>query len=78
MTGVRGLGLLLAAELDPALGRSAGEVAADCLASGLVVNAVTPTAVRFAPPLVVTDAEIDEAVARFAAVLASPAEEAGS
>ena len=77
VTGVRGLGLLLAAELDPALGRSAGEVAAGCLASGLVVNAVTSTAVRFAPPLVVTDAEIDEAVARFAAVLASPAEEAG-
>ncbi len=75
---VRGLGLLLAAELDPAPGRSAGEVAAGCLAAGLVVNAVTPSAVRFAPPLVVSADEIDEAVARFAAVLAAPAEAAAS
>ena len=78
VAGVRGLGLLLAAELDPAVGRSAGEVAAACLAAGLVVNAVTPTAVRFAPALVVSDDEIDEAVARFAAVLASQAQETGS
>ena len=75
---VRGLGLLLAAELDPALGRTAGQVAAECLAAGLVVNGVTPTAVRFAPPLVVADDEIDEAVARFAAVLAPSTAETGS
>ena len=34
-----------------------------CLDAGLVVNAVTPTALRFAPSLLVTDDEIDEAVA---------------
>ncbi|MCP5024677.1 MAG: acetylornithine transaminase, partial [Actinomycetia bacterium] len=38
--------------------------------AGLVVNGVTPTAVRFAPPITVSDTEIDEAVSRFAAVLA--------
>ncbi len=62
---VRGLGLLLAAELDPATldGRSAPQVAAELLAAGLIVNGVTPTALRLAPPLIVTDDEIDEALA---------------
>ena len=36
------------------------------LGAGLVTNAVTPTALRFAPPLTVTEAEIDEAAACFA------------
>src|SRR5439155_2656264 len=55
---VRGLGLLLAAELAPGLDSKA--VAAGCLDAGLVLNAVTPTALRFEPPLLVTDDEIDE------------------
>ncbi len=66
VTSVRGRGLLLAAELD---GRDARDVYRDLLAHGLVVNAVTPTALRFAPPLTVSDAEIDEAVALVAAAL---------
>jgi len=78
VVAVRGRGLLLAAGLDPALGRSAGEVAAGCLTAGLVVNAVTPSAVRFAPPLVVSEAQIDEAVGRFAAVLEQPTSETES
>ncbi len=78
VVAVRGLGLLLAAELDPAIGRSAGEVAADCLAAGLVVNAVTSTAIRFAPPLLVSELEIDQAVALFGAVLSEAATEARS
>lgn len=68
VTAVRGLGLLLAAELAP--GIDAKGVAAAALAAGLVVNAVSPSALRFAPPLTVTDAEIDEAVAILAPVLA--------
>ncbi|HZR14777.1 MAG TPA: acetylornithine transaminase [Acidimicrobiia bacterium] len=63
---VRGLGLLLAAELR---GFDAKDVAQRCLDAGLIVNAVTPTALRFAPPLVVTDDEIDAAVAILAKVL---------
>jgi acetylornithine/succinyldiaminopimelate/putrescine aminotransferase len=66
---VRGMGLLIAAQLDK--GRDARQVAADCLAAGLVVNAVTPTALRFAPPFTVTDSEIDEAVAILGKVLAA-------
>jgi acetylornithine/succinyldiaminopimelate/putrescine aminotransferase len=57
---VRGLGLLLAAELTP--GTDAKAAAAACLERGLIVNAVTPTALRFEPSLLVTDAEIDEAL----------------
>ncbi|HZJ25423.1 MAG TPA: acetylornithine transaminase [Acidimicrobiia bacterium] len=60
VTAVRGAGLLVAAEL--ADGCDARTVAAACLDRGLIVNAVTPTAVRFAPCLLVTDAEIDAAV----------------
>ena len=62
MVSVRGLGLLLAAELA-AGGPSARDVALAALDRGLVVNAVTPTAIRLAPSLLVTDDEIDEALA---------------
>ncbi len=64
---VRGLGLLLAAELDPGL--DAVAVAAAALEAGLVLNAVTPTSLRLAPPLLVTEAEIDRAVELLTAVL---------
>ncbi|MEZ5216857.1 MAG: aminotransferase class III-fold pyridoxal phosphate-dependent enzyme [Ilumatobacteraceae bacterium] len=67
VASVRGLGLLLAAELEP--GRDAKAVYTELLARGLVTNAVSPTAIRFAPPLTVSDAEIDEALALVAAVL---------
>ncbi len=65
---VRGLGLLLAAQLVDGL--DAREVAAAALARGLVVNAVTPTALRLAPSLLITEAELDEAVALLAQVFA--------
>lgn len=60
VTSVRGLGLLLAAELD---GRDAKQANLELLRNGLVANAVTPTAIRFAPQLLVSDDEIDEAAA---------------
>jgi len=69
---VRGLGLLLAAELVPGL--DAKVVADAALAAGLVVNAVTANSLRFAPPLLVSDAELDEGVAILAAVLAQAEE----
>jgi acetylornithine/N-succinyldiaminopimelate aminotransferase len=67
VTGVRGLGLLLAAELDR---RDARQVARDALGAGLVVNGVSPTALRLAPNLLVTDEEVDEALALLDGVLA--------
>ena len=65
---VRGLGLLLAAEL--AVGLDAKAVASDLLQRGLIVNAVSPTALRFAPPLIVSETEIAQAVDLLSAVLA--------
>ena len=65
---VRGLGLLLAAEL--AVGLDAKAVAAGLLRGGLIVNAVSPTALRFAPPLIVSETEIAQAVDLLSAVLA--------
>ncbi|MBA3605935.1 MAG: acetylornithine/succinylornithine family transaminase [Acidimicrobiia bacterium] len=69
---VRGLGLLLAVGLQRG---DAAAVNRALLDRGLVVNAVSPTALRLAPPLTVSDAEIDEAVAIITAVLdeAAPA-----
>jgi len=64
---VRGRGLLLAAVLDEP---RAGDVAAAALEAGLVVNAVRPDAIRFAPPLSVSSEEVDGAVERFARALA--------
>ncbi|MBA3803903.1 MAG: aminotransferase class III-fold pyridoxal phosphate-dependent enzyme, partial [Acidimicrobiia bacterium] len=66
VAAVRGRGLLLAAELEHG---AAATTCSQLLDAGIVVNAVTPTALRFAPPLTVSDAEIDEAVAAVAAVL---------
>ncbi|HET7487767.1 MAG TPA: acetylornithine transaminase [Acidimicrobiales bacterium] len=67
VASVRGQGLLLAAQLaEPG---TAPAVAAAALAAGLVVNPVTPDALRLEPPLVVTDEEIDEALAVLARVL---------
>ncbi len=56
---VRGLGLLLGVEVA---GAEAKTVVAKCMQLGLVVNAVTGTALRLAPSLLVSEAEIDEAV----------------
>ena len=69
---VRGRGLLLASELtSEALGsRPAAEIASQCLQAGLVVNAITPTAIRWAPPFVITEDDIAEAVGIFSRVLA--------
>ena len=68
---VRGIGLLLAAELNETglAGRTGGEIAAACAAAGVLVNGVTPTALRLAPPITVTANEIDEAVRTIDGVL---------
>jgi acetylornithine/succinyldiaminopimelate/putrescine aminotransferase len=73
---VRGLGLLIAVEIDPvALGGADAKVlAAALLDQGVVVNAVTPTALRLAPSLLISNDEIDHAVAVIGAVLHAAAE----
>ena len=64
---VRGLGLLIAAQL--AAGIDAKRVADACMESGLIINAVTPTALRLAPSLLISDDEMDEAIAILTKVL---------
>ncbi len=75
VVSVRGMGLLLAVELELTGERTAGDVATELLAgvhgTRLVVNAVTPSALRLAPSLLISDDEMDEAVETIAAALAS-------
>lgn len=73
---VRGSGLLLGIELAPGTlaGRTGPEVARACLDRGLILNGITPTALRIAPPFIVSDQQIDEAVAIIAAVLSTSSE----
>ncbi|MGH2814396.1 MAG: hypothetical protein ACRDLC_04470, partial [Actinomycetota bacterium] len=60
-------------DLGPEAPADARQAALAALGRGLVVNPVTDTALRLAPPLVVTEDEIDEGLARLGAAL----EEAG-
>jgi acetylornithine/N-succinyldiaminopimelate aminotransferase len=56
---VRGRGLLRAVAFDAPVARKVAEAAFE---RGLLVNDATPTAVRLAPPLVITDDDIDAAL----------------
>ncbi len=58
VTEVRGRGMLLAIRLDADV---SGEVVVQCRDKGLLVNNVRPDAIRFMPPLTVSDDEIDRA-----------------
>ncbi len=57
---VRGKGLLLAVQLADSI--SAKEIERQCLAAGLVVNALAEHTIRLVPPLIVTEDECSEAV----------------
>jgi acetylornithine/N-succinyldiaminopimelate aminotransferase len=64
---VRGRGLMLACEVDvpaPAVVRRA------LLSERLIVNATGPTTIRLLPPLIVSEADIDDALERLGAALA--------
>jgi predicted acetylornithine/succinylornithine family transaminase len=63
---VRGCGLLLAGVLD---GRDAGSVVDACRERGLLVVTAGPDVLRLLPPLVVTEAEVEEALAVLREVL---------
>ncbi|GAB3874661.1 acetylornithine transaminase [Terrabacter terrigena] len=55
VAGTRGRGLLRAVELD---GIPSSAVMAAAREAGFIVNAVTPTAIRLAPPLVISESEL--------------------
>ena len=65
---VRGRGLMLAIDVDPAL--AAPDLARRALLEQrVVVNATGPATIRLEPPLIVSEEEIDEAVARLGALV---------
>ncbi len=67
ITEVRGLGLLVAVELAA----EAAPVVDACRERGLLVNAVRPTALRLAPPLIVGETDVDQAIEILDAALAA-------
>ncbi|MCY1042745.1 aspartate aminotransferase family protein [Corallococcus sp. bb12-1] len=64
---VRGRGLLLGVELD----REVAPIIAKLRDAGLLVNSAGDTTLRFAPPLIITRQELDEALGILQRVLAS-------
>ncbi|MBI4307408.1 MAG: acetylornithine transaminase [Chloroflexi bacterium] len=67
VTDVRGMGLLTAIEFDAPISEA---LTLACLEEGLIVNNVKSTALRLAPALVVTKADIDEALSILDKVIA--------
>jgi predicted acetylornithine/succinylornithine family transaminase len=59
VTEVRGRGLLIAMQFDQEI---AEKLVLACLNRGLLVNKVKPDALRFMPPLTITEKEVDKAV----------------
>ena len=52
---VRGIGLILAIDIDG----SSADVAKDCMEQGILVNSIQPGTLRFIPPLIVSQKNID-------------------
>ncbi len=67
---VRGMGLMIGADVAADLGKTAGNVASACIESGLLIL-TAHSALRFLPPLTITKEEIDKGLARLKAVLES-------
>jgi len=64
---VRGLGMMVALELHEPL---AGQAQQECQEKGLLVNAIGDKVLRFLPPLIVTEAELNRALTVLEQVLA--------
>ncbi len=59
ITDVRGRGLLLAVEFNSDI---AQDVLLACLDKGLLINRLKPNAIRFIPPLIITNNDVDKAL----------------
>ncbi len=68
VSDVRGRGLLAAMEFSCDIAQS---VVNACLEQGLLVNKLKPNALRFMPPLIISNSEVDEALGILETVLAS-------
>lgn len=65
---VRGMGLMIGADMAADCGKTAGNVASACINAGLLIL-TAHSALRFLPPLTITKEEIDEGLARLKMVL---------
>ncbi len=65
---IRGMGLLIAIEFSSDI---AADLISECNRNGLLVNAVRPNAIRFMPPLTVSEEEISEAMVKFTSAIES-------
>jgi len=65
---VRGEGLLIGIVLSTPIAKS---IAAQLLADGFLVNAANESVIRLAPPLVITNSQLDEFIAAFRKVMTS-------
>ena len=66
--GIRGMGLLIALQFQSAI---APAVVAAANNEGVLLNPVLPDAVRFMPPLIITEADVDECVAKLDRAIAT-------
>lgn len=64
---VRGRGLLVGVELTQ---NRSMEIVTNCLQKGLLLNPVNENTIRFMPPLIITEQDVDEAAGILAGVLA--------
>jgi acetylornithine/N-succinyldiaminopimelate aminotransferase len=69
---VRGRGLLVAVEFKDDI---AAPLVIDCLKAGLLVNQLKPNAIRFMPPLIIGNGEVDEALGILDGVLSGAAKD---
>jgi acetylornithine/succinyldiaminopimelate/putrescine aminotransferase len=56
---IRGRGLMIGVELNQPVAR---KIMLQCLENGLVLNAVGDSILRFLPPLIITENDVDEAM----------------
>lgn len=68
---VRGRGLMVGAELVPALAGKAGEIGDAARAGGVLILQAGPNVLRFLPPLTITQKELAEGMKRLDAAIAS-------
>lgn len=71
LADVRGWGLLKGIKINDDAGVTAGELVGDAMNEGLLTVAAGPSVVRFVPPLIVSEEEIDQALEIFDRTIAS-------
>ena len=69
---IRGRGLLIGVELTPGLtGGEGKELVNECMNAGLILNCIGTSVIRFAPPLIINEEHVDDAMPIFEKALAN-------